>query len=333
MPTLSVIVTNGDALAATLRIHCVDADIIPWRDVLWEGPVPANFDDRELAEVRARHLASAFSSRFRDDLAMLLERDDQFATARWTDSITLLFEPDLTDQLQLLQCLDRIARWSDTGAAVCLAECRAPLRTAADTRAALLGARALTTGILALGRAAFEAFRAPDPIALLALLAADTSPLPDLRNALIDLLGDLPAPGSGLSASEAAILTCLEQGACTPAKLFAELARRGDPLAQRGDWCVFAIISRLASTPPAAIAGLDGCFPIDGSTNERGAFLDSRISLTDCGKALLGDELDLTQLAPPHRWLGGMQLTPENLWRWSRTDMHLIPPDRLLAAP
>lgn len=53
-------VTNGDAvvpeLAAAAGVE--PAEVLAWRDVLHEGPVPAGLGTKALAEVRARHLAA-----------------------------------------------------------------------------------------------------------------------------------------------------------------------------------------------------------------------------------------------------------------------------------
>ena len=53
-------VTNGDAvvpeLAAAAGVEA--ADVLVWRDVLHDGPVPDGLEPDALAELRARHLTS-----------------------------------------------------------------------------------------------------------------------------------------------------------------------------------------------------------------------------------------------------------------------------------
>ena len=49
-------VTNGDSAAGTLRETTLVERVLPWRDALHEGPVPA-LPDNELRRVRAAFLA------------------------------------------------------------------------------------------------------------------------------------------------------------------------------------------------------------------------------------------------------------------------------------
>ena len=57
-PADALHVTNGDSTAAGLREGGVTGDVLPWRDVLHEGPVPP-LAPAALARVRARFLAEA----------------------------------------------------------------------------------------------------------------------------------------------------------------------------------------------------------------------------------------------------------------------------------
>ena len=50
-------ITNGDSAANGMKAGGIDGEIIPWRDVLHEGPVPAGQSLRELSRIRAQWLA------------------------------------------------------------------------------------------------------------------------------------------------------------------------------------------------------------------------------------------------------------------------------------
>ena len=52
-------VTNGDVAAGVLRAAGMEGDILPWRDVLHEGPVRADLPLEELSKLRARFIAEA----------------------------------------------------------------------------------------------------------------------------------------------------------------------------------------------------------------------------------------------------------------------------------
>ena len=47
------------------------------------------------------------------------------------------------------------------------------------------------------------------------------------------------------------------------------------------------------------------------------AYLRSRLSLTEFGRAVLGHKEDFSRHNPIDRWWGGTHLTNDNLWRWN----------------
>ena len=102
-------ITNGDAAAGRMAEAGIPGDIVPWRDVLHEGPVPAGLGLDELRPVRARFLADCGWAPYEQALADLGTRDVALASFREHDETVLWFEPDLYDQLQLLQVLDWFA--------------------------------------------------------------------------------------------------------------------------------------------------------------------------------------------------------------------------------
>ncbi|MGV3710413.1 MAG: DUF1835 domain-containing protein [Gemmatimonas sp.] len=104
MATLHI--TSGDTVAETLaRLVPADEPILPWRDILHDGPVPAQ-GAAELRETRAQFLAERGFTTYELALADLQGRDAQLAATGREDRVVLWFEPDLYDQLQLLQILN-----------------------------------------------------------------------------------------------------------------------------------------------------------------------------------------------------------------------------------
>src|SRR5262245_38420464 len=81
--------------------------VLPWRDVLHEGPVPGALSLDELSRRRARFIVEAG---WWDDLAAVekdfRERDAVLKATARHDEVVLWFEHDLYDQLQLIQILD-----------------------------------------------------------------------------------------------------------------------------------------------------------------------------------------------------------------------------------
>jgi hypothetical protein len=193
-------VTNGDAvvpeLAAAAGVE--PAEVVVWRDVLHEGPVPAGLGAEALAEVRARHLAARGWTDERTALAMFRERDARLAAHPDDAEVVLWFEDDLFDALQLAQLEDRLAGRAGPVSRVHL---RHPPR--GDLRAALDAREPIDPNA-----AAFAALRSDDPRAWLTIPA------------FARLLEELPDAHTGLSRLERQILEALASGPLAPPDLF-----------------------------------------------------------------------------------------------------------------
>ena len=83
----------------------IAGDLLSWRDVLHEGPVP-DLPPDELRAVRAQYLATLGEGDAATVEADLLARDERLAAALAEgEPVVLWFEHDLYDQLQLIQIL------------------------------------------------------------------------------------------------------------------------------------------------------------------------------------------------------------------------------------
>ena len=195
-------ITNGDCAVAVIS-QVVQGTILPWRDVLHEGPVRAGLSLEELSAERARFIADAGWGEFTEVLKSFRERDDVFRRAGEHDEIVLWFEHDLYDQLQLIQVLDGLAELKGPPISlVCEAEY---LGTMEPARAAELFAlrNPVVRRHLAEARAAWTAFRSSDPRHLETVKIAA---LPFLAAALRRHLEEFPWTTDGLSRTERQIL-------------------------------------------------------------------------------------------------------------------------------
>src|SRR5262245_52260120 len=100
-------ITNGDSVALE---SAIEGQVLPWRDILHEGPAPAGLTLDQMSEVRARYLAEADHAQESEALAQLRHRDTTLLRASEHEEVVLWFEHDLFDQLQLIQLLDQFAR-------------------------------------------------------------------------------------------------------------------------------------------------------------------------------------------------------------------------------
>jgi hypothetical protein len=96
-------ITNGDSVS--LSEADVPGEVLTWKDALHDGPVPTGLSLEELSEVRARFIADSGWGDFaavRNDFANRNRTIFGFADH---EEVTLWFEHDLYDQLQLIQIL------------------------------------------------------------------------------------------------------------------------------------------------------------------------------------------------------------------------------------
>ena len=105
MGTNSLHITNGDSAAHIMATAGIKGVILPWRDILHDGPVPAGLDLDELAGVRAAFLDQPVITGRQEILQSFHDRDQTLQGATGFEAVTLWFEHDLVDQLQILQLL------------------------------------------------------------------------------------------------------------------------------------------------------------------------------------------------------------------------------------
>src|SRR4051812_38558127 len=98
-----LIITNGDSAAELLAAAGKRGRILPWRDVLHEGPIIADLGP--CSRARTAYLAARFAIDLADLAAEFATRDAILAAHTGFERIELWFEHDLFDQLQLLQIL------------------------------------------------------------------------------------------------------------------------------------------------------------------------------------------------------------------------------------
>lgn len=166
--------------------------------------------------------------------------------------------------------------------------------------------------------AAWQAYRAPAPEACFELLGRDLSALPLLKPVLIDLLEELPHRSTGLGATEMRMLELIGRGYSLTNALFHLGQLRQTRIFS--EWEYGYLLDGLAHGPRPAVAGLDEQLRTLDRQNLRdrhAAYLRSKLSLTEFGKAVLAHQEDFSRHNPIDRWWGGTHLTNDRLWRWA----------------
>jgi hypothetical protein len=325
----SLVITNGDAASERLAAAGITATILPWRDVLHDGPVPS-VPAEDLAEIRTTFLADAFGPRHDDVAGSFARRDAMLAAHRDFARIEIWLEHDLYDQLQLLQILHRLAAVGRTDR-VWLVQADDYLGTMGEEAMRALAGRAapVTSPQFELGRRAWAAFTAPTPADLVQLLANDLAPLPWLRPALKRLLAELPDHVTALALSESRILEAVAGGTTRAGRVFAAVSAR-EQARFMGDASFFRWLDGLAFAPEPLISGLPTPCPIGAHVGyddpQAKAYLGANLRPTPFGTEILAGRADHARANPVDRWLGGTHLTNDRLWRWNRTTETLVVP-------
>jgi hypothetical protein len=322
-----LVITNGDAAGELLRRALQGAEILPWRDVLHEGPVPLTDALEPLTAARVEYLAGAGGGEIGAIEFELTARDRGLAMNPNFDRVVLWFEHDLYDQLQLLQVLDWFAEHPRDPGTLLLVQAEDYIgRQEPEAIEALAAtATAVTKSQFDLAKRAWTALRQPTPEAWAKLLDEDLSALPFLKPAVVRMLEELPGP-DGLSRTERQMLATVEAGeSITALALFVAVQKQEDAEFM-GDWSFWRLLDQLALADEPLIAGLEAAPFQHGDPELAKAYLTSRLSLTSLGKAVLAGGADWTEHHVLDRWWGGTHLTEDALWRWDPEAEELIPP-------
>jgi hypothetical protein len=306
-------ITNGDSVVGTFRQVRFPGTYLPWRDVLHDGPVPQTATLGELSDVRAQAIAGFGWGDYEDIRAGFATRDQALEDSGKHEEVVLWFEHDLYDQLQLLQLLDWFGSNGNGGTKLSLIQVNSypgvkPFyglgQLSGPQLARLFPTRLkVTPAHLEVAREAWQAFRAPEPTALvdLAHLAQEkSSPLPFLSSALQRFLQEYPWTSDGLSRNERQVLQAVASGARKREEIYFESRKQEE--VPWGDGSVYLRLDGLS----------DGMNPalVEVHKNE--------FAVTEAGRQVLQGEADWIHLSGGiDRWLGGVHLHgAQSQWRW-----------------
>jgi hypothetical protein len=273
-------VTNGESAVQTLAGGGV-GPAIAWSDVLHEGPVPEGVSEDELCDIRAAFLQECGWGVAGAIAADMRARDAELLRA---NEVTLWFEHDLYDQLQLVQILAML-----NGRPANLAQADTfigPMRT--DEFLPLCErVRPVTAEQYDVANRAWSAFRSADASAIPEFLRSDVSCLPYISSAFSRLLEERPGTIDGLSRTERQILQVVQTGPATFADVFLRTqAMEEAPFS--GDSHIMLCAKRLSNC----------AVPLLTMDPWR---------LTEAGLSVLDGSSSHMELNRVDRWLGGMR--------------------------
>jgi len=311
-------ITNGDCCADALKASSLQGDVLPWRDVLHEGPVPCGLGQKDLSRVRSKFIADYFQADYDETLRSFSQRDLHLASADQYDEVILWFEHDLYDQLQLLQILSWFADAIHTHKKlniICVDSFPgvepfyglgqlSPLQLES-----LYGLKAsVTVKHLVLAEEGWQAFISSNPSILLLFAEQSAVLFPFLKAALYRFCEEYPSISNGLGRTQQQILSLIHNGINQPAEIF-KACQQAEEAAFMGDWSFFNLIRELVTAAKPAIAAKQPLLSGD-------KFLSQSLGLTDFGKDLVANKVDWVLHNGIDKWFGGVHLSGLNLYRW-----------------
>ena len=311
-------ITNGDSAGIRMQQAGIEGDVVCWRDVLHEGPVPMTETLAELSSIRASFISSKGWGEQGKVRKAFLERDRALKNFRHYQRLVLWFEHDLYDQLQLLQILHWLQAQDRTGTQIdliCVNEYLGEL--GAEGRRSLAG-RSSTVSVaqMELARKSWLAFCSPDPRHWENLLNTDSSSLPYLKGAIVRHLEQYPHTKNGLNRTERQILEAVVLGHSQPLEIF-DYNQQADGIRFMGDSVFWRYLQDLVGGHSPLLRTRGGVefrppqkhlYPQD--------FVEQELTLSDTGQAVIQNDTDWLSIKPLDKWYGGVRLKADNIWRW-----------------
>ena len=250
-----LIITNGDSAADLLQRAGRAEPILPWRDVLHEGPLVAG-PLPACSEARVAYLARRFRMPAAEIAAEFAARDGVMAAhanSPRSNSGSSTISTTSSSSSRSSPSSRRSGGptgWPWSRPTIFSApSAPTPSSGSPNTRGPL------TEADLALAASLWADLTAPTPEAIAGRVEKLDDRLPYAAPALRRFLEELPAPANGLGRTEQAILDGIAGGATAPGRLFhAVLAR--EEAAFMGDLSFFRLLDDLASCDVPLIAGL-----------------------------------------------------------------------------
>ncbi len=323
-------ITNGDGAANLIKASGISGDVLPWRDPMHHGPFPAGLTLGELGKVRAKYLSQSPED-VRKTEAAFRQRDDALRRSSEHEGVVLWFEHDLLDQLQILQILDWFSDQElgeTTLEVICINEfpgCdlfRGIGQLRPDDMLVLYENRVpVTTQMLQVARAGWDAFRSDCPGDLVEFIGGGLAPLPFLKDALIRHLEEYPSPQTGLSRTEVQLMELVQNGVTTPQDLFLQNMDLETALFI-GDWRTFRVLNRLRDHGLLEMENQQLRYDA-AEAEERQAYRQQSVTLTAKAVEALRGGIDPESIIEKSAWLGGVQITMEKVSQVSEALNHI----------
>ena len=321
---------NGDSSANIVKQSSLPGEHFAWRESLITGPTPAGLSGNEWRSLRAQHLSEAYGADLQECERGLLDQEKKLSSFDQHEEVVLWFEHDLFCQTNLLYLLNCFAQ-EDTGdtklSLICIGEFpgkenfRGLGELNAEQMASLFPSRQrVTSSQLKLAELAWQAYCSPDPAEIQKVVQTGDL-LPFLGPALLAHLRRFPSTKNGLGSIENKGLELIHGGLNTFMDVF---PRFGDaePVYGLGDAQFWLALQRMSGGSQPLLKVENGKNGGRELTPE--IVHNAKFDLTEPGKSVLRGEDDFVELNGIDLWLGGVHLSPNNLWRWDESSERVM---------
>lgn len=322
-------IVNGEGVAGLLRQGGVPGEMLPWTDLLHEGPVPGGLSLDELSRLRARFVSDALDDRPFDEVqAAFATRNEALQGFKRYEEVTLWFAHHLHDQLQALQILHWLAQRELGRTKLTMVSID---RLAGEER--FLGLGQLSAEQLArldgtrqpvnraqieLGARVWDAFCSDRPTALALRVREDLSALPFLQAALLRHLEQFPWTRDGLCRTQRQIAEAVARQPLRLADVFriSQIDREERPfMADRAFLLHLRTICGGRSNIVRFTGG--GERAASGGAASDAGIWERSLQVTEIGRKILSGQADSVRLYGIDRWVGGVHLKGSHAaWRW-----------------
>ncbi|MDH3326883.1 MAG: hypothetical protein OEM38_09230 [Gammaproteobacteria bacterium] len=313
MTTLNV--TNGDSVIQIMQQAGIGGDLLPWRDVLHEGPVPAGLSLQEMSEVRVKFIANQNWAKLDEVREWFHYRDNLLSNFRNYERVVLWFEHDLYDQLQIIQILTWFASQDleNTNIHLICTDNYLGMLSPAEMSELENHAQPLLYEQVVIATTAWQTYTLDTPLEWQNLLQQDTSCLPFLADAVKRILQEYPDAKTGLTLTQKQALLALQQKAMPAGQLFTAY-QQSEERRFMGDTQFWGYLAQM----------LEGDLPLiklpEGQTLTLPASPDQILSITEVGQQVINGELQWPGLGNINRWIGGVHLKADNIWVWDEVE-------------
>lgn len=310
-------IVDGDAGLEILKRAQIPGRFLSWLDVLHDGPMPAELVLEDRALVRASFIAACGWETMQEAREKFSQRNQSFAKARHDEPLTLWFNAEMFDQLQLLEILENLhyhQRFED----VFLVQ--TPQSITMMSREAITelyqNRQPLHRQDLASAKQVWDAFTADTPEALATCAAEPHAGFPFLKDAIKRFCLEFPSLENGLSQTEQRTLEMIAEGVHGVVDLFRTNCRR-ETVPYMGDASYWLRLADLTTQPHALACCESGeaFFQPHNHPPEK-SFRNQRLNLTRDGEATLQAKQDCIKLRGIDHWLGGVHLQGKACWRY-----------------